>query len=101
MSKNAKLRRAAIELPPFPKFTADNKIMRDRWGRIQYVDHFKVISKIRREGKGDQHLIDKAVMEYMKKVRTYDKFRKKKTRKTKIKLITIAIITGLAIYFSL
>lgn len=92
MSRNNKIRRSSEDLPPYPKFTADGKIIPGT-----QADHFKIINTLRKEANGDR-----LVMDYMKKVRSYDlKRRGRRLKRTVITGLFILIIAGLFVYFKL
>jgi len=113
MSKNSKIRRATDTLPRFPKFNVHGRVIRDRFGRMQWVDHFKVINELRKESKKEsvknklnptdaKKVEDKMVLDYMKKVRSYDVTRGRKKQKEQLLwVITGAILSIAAIIFTL
>lgn len=100
MSKNRNIRNAGIELPPYPKFNANGRVMRDNRGEIIYEDHFRVISEFRQKAREEatdpnvrRHIEDRLVMEYMKKVKTYKLYLRRKLIKRTIIISALVIIS--------
>lgn len=107
MSKNSKIRKAARELPEYPKFDKKGKVMIGADGQFLKADHFSVIDDLRKEAGHNSHVADRLIFDYMKKVRNYDQNKKlrlaRKTRKETITLVltivTILSLVSLATWF--
>lgn len=120
MSQHNRMRRAGDDLPLYPKFTADGKLLRTAWGAIIQEDHFKRINTIRKEARHEADIeIGKAtnekeraeaaragklmeehlVLSYMKRVRAYDVTRRRREKKRFLVVAAVLILfTGIFIY---